>query len=109
MNLISENSNVQRQLIKQGQLRKISKKSGEYLQRYLILFDDLFLICQIDRLRRKYILKYKIDDVNTITIIENSDSSNSLVFRLISPHQNDEFIAELVSFSLFIQLTISLS
>jgi hypothetical protein len=46
-------------------------------------------------LRKKYLLKYEIK-VSTITIIENSDLENELIFRIISPEQNNEFMAEYV-------------
>lgn len=109
-----------RELIKQGCIKKISKKSGEPLLRYMILvnnyiseffeikkhlenclffllllskLNDLLLICYIDRLTRKYKAKYQLN-LNKITIIENSDASNELIFRIISLKQNEEFIAE---------------
>ena len=43
----------------------------------------------------QYLLKYEIK-VSTITIIENSDLENELIFRIISPEQNNEFMAEYV-------------
>ena len=88
------NDNSSKQLIKHGDLKKISKKTGESLARHLILINDVLLICgYVDILRRKYLLKYELK-VSTITIIENSDPENDLIFRIISPEQNNEFLAE---------------
>jgi hypothetical protein len=98
------NEKMSRQLIKHGDLKKISKKSGELLSRHLILLNDVLLICgYVDILRRKYLIKYELK-VSTITIIENSDPENELIFRIISPEQNNEFLAELVNYLFFIKL-----
>jgi hypothetical protein len=44
-------------------------------------------------MRRKLILKYRIS-AKEIKLIENSNDTNDLMFRIISSDQNNEFIAE---------------
>ena len=88
----SDNTTNAKQLIKQAQINKISKKSGELMPRYLILLSDTFFICHTER-NKKLPIKYK-DKVEAITVIHNSDPNNELVFRVRSSVQNDEFLAE---------------
>lgn len=130
LNIIDQN----RQLIKQGDLLKVAKRSGEFLPRHLALvlariyyivimshlkwlafsieqneiyvflflislrqFSDMLLVCKYDRIRKKLLLKYSIPS-KEIKLIENSNESNELMFRIVSSDQNNEFKAEYIHF-----------
>ena len=86
LNIVDPN----RQLIKQGPLYKVAKRSGELLLRHLALFTDMLLVCKCDRIRRKLQLKYQIPSAK-LKLIEHSNASNELMFRIVSSDQNNEF------------------
>lgn len=86
LNIVS----ADRQLIKQGPLYKVAKRSGELLLRHLALFNDMLLVCKCDKIRRKLQVKYKIKS-SEITIVENAKDTSDLSFRLVSSDQNNEF------------------
>ncbi|CAF0880540.1 unnamed protein product [Brachionus calyciflorus] len=82
-----------RQLVKQGPIFKVAKRDGNLLLRHLALFTDILLVCNCDKFKRKLILKYRIETKN-IKLVENSNQSNELDFRIISSDQNNEFRAD---------------
>lgn len=53
----------------------------------------MLLVCKYDRIRKKLILKYHIPSKD-IKLIENSNESNEVMFRIVSLDQNNEFKAE---------------
>ena len=80
-----------RQLIKQGPLYKVAKRSGELILRHLALFTDILLVCKCDnRFSRKLKLNYKLPTCK-LKLIENSNETNELMFRIVSADQNNEF------------------
>ena len=55
----------------------------------------MLLVCKYDRIRKKLTLKYRIPSKD-IKLIENSNESNELMFRIVSSDQNNEFKVEYV-------------
>jgi len=83
-----------RQLIKQGPLYKVAKRNGELILRHLALFTDILLVCKCDnRFTRKLKLNYKLP-TSKLKLIENSNETNELMFRIVSSDQNNEFKAD---------------
>ncbi|RNA20859.1 PH domain-containing 4 isoform X1 [Brachionus plicatilis] len=82
-----------RELVKQGPIYKVAKRDGDMLLRHLALFTDILLVCHCDRIKRKLVLKYRIE-TKTIKLVEHSNQSDELMFRIITSDQNNEFKAD---------------
>ena len=86
---------LNRLLVKQGPVYKVAKRSGELLLRHLALFTDSLFVCKIDRMRKSLRLNYQIR-ASDLKLVVNVNSTNELVFRIISSDQNNEFLAEYI-------------
>lgn len=56
-------------------------------------FTDILLVSKYDRVRKKLTVKYEIP-TKDIKLIENSNESNDMMFRIMSLDQNNEFKTE---------------